>query len=580
MRRLAQLCLSLVVVVPGSYAVAAEQPPLRLFGNVGYFYTLSEADGGGHSESTQLTGAFNANAYFWQPWFATADAGVTVSASNSSSGSSASDVKLISTRANLDVLPASRYPFRLGFTSSDNVVDWINSSQPLLVDLGQEYRSRYITARQGLMTVGGDRADAWYTKRSWDSDHSTKTSDQTVGLKLRTRAEHQNFYASGTFQERDSSVLSGKSENTILGFTHNYFPTSAFYINTLADGMRIDNSLAEDNGSFRASSVTDVNQVASQFFWRPEYRPFTMTGAVRLQKRSEDSVVASAEQTNFAANLAANVQINRRTRLTATGQVTSLDTNVNNSLATTQSVTALYQSDRILLQEFSYYWYADGGVGNRVAAEYEDTTSSQSVNAGVGHNAQRVWNTGNRSTVRANLAQTARESWETSGLSAPTLNHSGSLSWNENLREGSSYAQFSAMDSRSLEDDSDTQLLNAQFSRNMPIDRVSSWGGNLSAQSSRRNSATYSQKGFLTTLTSRLSYQHGRLFGIYRLKFNTKLDLSSTANRDGGDRKKAEWESRATYAVGMLNTALVVRVVESDSGLGSRVVVFQANRSF
>jgi len=84
----------------------------------------------------------------------------------------------------------------------------------------------------------------------------------------------------------------------------------------------------------------------------------------------------------------------------------------------------------------------------------------------------------------------------------------------------------------------------------------------------------------LTTLTGRLSYQHGRLFGIYRLKFNTKLDLSSTANRDGGDRKQAEWESRATYAVGMLNTALVARVVESDSGLGSRVVVFQANRSF
>ncbi len=580
MRRFARLCISVIGVMPVAYAVAADQPPLRLFGNVGYFYSLSEADGGGHTESTQLTGALNASGYFWQPWFATGDAGVTISASNATSGSSQSKVKLLSTRANFDLLPASRYPFRMGYTSSDNVIDWINTGQQHLIELGEDYRSRYFTARQALISTGGDRADIWYSKRSWDSDLGELSSDQTLGLKYRWRAQRHNFYLSGSYQERDSSVLDGQSKNSLLAFTHNYFPSSAFYIKTLADGMRIDNSLPQSNGSFRASSVSDVNQVASHFFWRPEYRPFTMTGATRLQRRWESSPVVSVEQTIFSANLAANVQISRRTRVTATGQVTSLDTTVNNSLATTQSLTGLYQSDRHLFRDFSYYWYADGGIGNRLAAEYEDTTSTQNLNAGIGHNGSRAWNTSNRSTFRVNLAQTARETWVNSGFDSPTINHTASLAWNESLREGSSYAQFSALDSRSVDGNTYTQLMTTQFSRNMPIDRMSSWGGNLSMQNSRRHTATYSNKRFLTTLTGRLSYQHGRLFGIYRLKFNTKLDVSSTANRDGGDRRQAEWESRATYVVGMLNTALVVRLVESGSGLGSRVVVFQVNRSF
>lgn len=152
------------------------------------------------------------------------------------------------------------------------------------------------------------------------------------------------------------------------------------------------------------------------------------------------------------------------------------------------------------------------------------------------------------------------------------------------MRRGQFYSQLTALDTRNIDDDTEMQIINLQVSRTLPMTRLSQWGMHLSGQSSRRRSPGDDDErfidGFLTTINGRLNYQHARMFGIYRLKFRTRVDVTSTANRNGGDRRQADWQGNLGYKVGKLSTALIGRWVFSDSGMDNKIVYLQLNRSF
>ena len=286
------------------------------------------------------------------------------------------------------------------------------------------------------------------------------------------------------------------------------------------------------------------------------------------------------------ANIAANYTITRRTRLTATANGSVLHTNqTSDARNTNQSLLLSYRSDKWFYRNIGYHWFANAGIGNQVNIEFEETDYSQNLNASIGHTAQRVWVTGNRSSLRFSFTQSARDTLLSEDLeNSLTISHSATLFWNEELRKGRFYSQLSVLDSRNIDEETETQIINYQFSRIMPVSRLSQWGAHLSVQSSRRYTEGDEEDsffdGFLTTSTGRLNYQHGRVFGIYKLKFRLKLDVSSTANRDGDDRQQADLEARLGYNIGKLSTALIGREVWSDSGIGTFVLMFQLNRSF
>jgi len=343
----------------------------------------------------------------------------------------------------------------------------------------------------------------------------------------------------------------------------------------------------QNNGQYVSSAKTNVEQLSSFFYWRPVYKPYTFTGAVRVHQRDQDNELDSldANQLGVNGNISANYQVTRRFRMTASGSGSMLETESASNSGSTQNLLALYQADRIFYRGMSYSWYANGGIGNKIAAQLEDTTLTQNFSLGAGHNVHKRWVTGNRSRLRANAGQSVREYFATQDNgSVFSLSHTASLTYSEQLSRGSSYAQITAMDAHSFGDDLQTQLINFQLSRSLPVNRLSSWTGNMSAQSTRRITPRSADQSFfnefLTTTSGRIGYKHSRIFGIYKLKFATKLDLSGTQNRTGGDRKQLDWESRFGYGIGKLNTALILRWVESDSGLGTQSLIFQLNRSF
>lgn len=559
----------------------AAQAPLKLYGDVGYFYTLSEADGGAQTENTYLIGSLNLNSYLWRPWFATFDGGGVISTSSNRTKAVETNTEVLSSRLNLEFLPLSRFPLRLSYTSSDNTVDRLNKDETI-ADFGQSFRTRDFLAKQSFIGRSGKRLDAWYNWKIRGSDNFGEMEDTNYGLKYDSRSRTQNFYASAIRQVQGRSLIDSVSTNTRLDLTHNYFPTSEFYIKSLLNQTRVDNEMQVGNGSFFQQSTTDITQAISFFYWRPVYKPYTMTGGARVLRRAVDLTTAQTDQRSFNANIAANYFVNRKTRITATANVASLDSEVNNSLGSKQTLSALYQSDRHLFRGINYYWYGSAEVGNDISAQYETTQSRQTGSATLGHSVSRQWVTGNRSVLRLNAQQSLNQLVEIGGRNDKPLSlvDTATLAWTENLRKGSSYAQLTLMDSRRLTERGETQFLNFQLSRTMPLSRVSSWGGNVSIQSTRRDAGDGSDTSFLTTSTAQLNYQHARLFGIYRLKLRTKLDLLSIANRGGANRKQADWQARFSYMVGKLTTALFLRVVESDSGLGSRMAVFQVNRGF
>lgn len=594
---------------------AATIVPKRVYGNVGYFYTGSEADGGATTNSSLTTVSLNLDSYVWRPWFATLDMGATTSLTRSESATTSSSLDLLATHLNFSLMPRSRYPFRLSYNTSDNVTDWV-SRKPAVLTLGPEFKTRYLNARQSIITESGNRLDGWYTQRTRNYA-GVELVDNTFGGKIKSRGKAYNFYANGTFQDRTNSINSDKTKNILGTVTHNYFPSKEFYIKTQVTTARndvgtekydINGQLAQTNVGMFRNRITQTDQLTSFMYWRPDYKPYTVTGGVRVYRRNANNADIGLQDTiqqGVSANLAGNYKINRRLRLTLSANGFGLyNSGQNDYVTVTSSQDALlnYRSDNYIYREYQYNWNASGGFSNKVGlrnprdtntnATFEPTNTSdyskdldQVYSAGVGHSLSRSWITGNRSILRVNINQALREYFQTKGKeNSLGITHSASINWNESMKKGKFYSQLTLMDRRNLDESTESQLVNFQVSRIVPINRLSQWGSHLSVQSSRRYSGSSSESsfwdGFLTSMNGRLNYQHARMFGIYKLKFRTRLDFNSTANRKGGDRQQADWETRLGYNIGKLSTALIGRKVWSDSGLGTGVIIFQVNRSF
>jgi len=580
------LCLA---VATTNVAAAVSYAPVKVYGNIGFHYTGTRAKEGAESNSAYTTLSANARSYLWRPWFATYSLGGTASVLQSDSGTNSSRTNLLYSHFDFSMLPKSRFPFRFNMSYGNDVESWGVGSLDWL-DMGDK-QTLYMNARQSYITRKGDRIDGWVTHRTRNY-FDAELKDLTYGAKVKTRGKYQNLYANGSYQTRSNSVTDLETTNVIAAMTHNYFPTSEFYVKTLVSTTHYeDNSLIDHTSTFD-DRITDRNQVSTFMYWRPEYRPYTATAGMRVYRRGTTLTdLSDSNQVGLDANVAGNYTINRRMRLTATANTAIIHTRVNESKKTdsqSANVSALlnYRSDRILFKEFIYHWYASGGIGNRVDVHFEEADFSQTANVGIGHSANRVWVTGNRSTVRLNLTQSAREFLKYEPLDTGlSISHSISGTWNKDLRKGRFYSQLSVLDSHIIDNTNrNSQIINFQFSRVLPINRLSQWGAHLSAQSSRYRSEHDTSLGFakefVTTGTGRLNYQHARMFGIYKLKFRAKLDVSTTGNLEREDRRQADAEARFGYNVGKLSTALIGRGVVNNTGLTMGVVVMQINRSF
>lgn len=555
-------------------------------GNVGYtFRTLNKTDNE-DTVSNQLQGAIKFKGYLYQPWIATADAGlrVTWDRSEFDGDASTNETTITTGDLNLSVLPRSRTPFLLTYQASDSRVDLVSRASPLNTLGSTEFRTSRLSLKQSYYTEQGHRFQLRYDNNSWKQAQpgGEDYEDELFGAEVDLKLPKQTLIAKGSIQNTQRNVLNQKTDTLILNIDHFYYPSRDLRVDTMAN---VYNSAYKSrqplNSTNRPDSTTDLSQFSSFVFWRPQDRPLSISGGVRFYGLEGDTTGNELQLTNYSATGGMFYQYTRNLRLDASFDVVSNDNGEDDNLTTRGKGGALYQSDIYnLFSGFNYQWYGQGSFNARSARERDD----RALLLKLGHDLQRFWRVGRAANVRLSLSQVVSgdEQFGDVGASIQRLDHSGSLSWDSNAGGGMSFVQLTVSDARSFGDQEDNQqFVNFQAQRTQVLSRLSNLTGNLTVQYVSQDFNGQGDNDRVTG-TGQVNYSHSAVLGVPRLRFLSDLRISRTDVSDNVDR--LEWENRLDYTIGLTEARFSWRFFDLSSDPGEdqqfNLVYFQIIRRF
>lgn len=570
---------------------------LHVGGSLGYTYNINQTEYGQGSEVEHLLLNLNAGGYLYQPWLLRWNGGITTNSSSQSTQitRSLTETGVRSRRLIVEMLPRSRFPFYASYHDSNRLVSGEDDLIPLI---DPSFSTRNMLFRQSLILSGGNRIDGWYNGRIRGSGQLGEISDATWGGKLKTRTRRSNLYADFSTQEQNYTLTSNQVNARVGNAMHNWFPSSEFYNKLLWNYMQVENNTSQTLAANIGGAKTTSQQFSDNFYWRPAHRPLVVSGAVRAQRREVD-FDSMTDTLILSSQFGMNYELTRRMRMTASVGFSDLSikhenaTQANDLSGGTYDVNSTvgvnYSSDTHFLSApvvRGFLWRGNwqANYGGSVFGEHTEEQEQElhhRLNSGANHNINRTWLTGNRSSLRVSLNQGGGVSGDTRAEEARlNISHSATVSWNERLRSGSSYAQLVMLDNRVNLDESSMQLVRLQYSRSYPIDRLSSWAAHARSESNRRATEQNPAPGFSTTMSARLNYQHRRLAGIYRLRFKARADGLYTILPDNPGRASTNLEARLGYLIGKMSSSIVMRRMINFRGVDSWMGLFQLNRSF
>ncbi len=630
MRRVGRSCVSslasgvLLSALSAGPLAAEVLGPVDVSGYLGYNYRSLSENGGQDSLSHQLNGTVNASSYLWQPWLATTDASLTFTQDSSeySSGqiSDSTSSQILTGNIGLNILPKSRAPFTARLQFSDSRVDREQTGGTPVTFVGEEYSSTYLGLKQLYLGESGDRFQARLDLRSWDSARVGSYSEQSIGLDADVRRAQQRFVARGNYSATDYSASDRENNSTVLDLSHFYYPSRAFRLDSKVSVYDYDRSFLDPNSQDTRLSSTQITQVSSFAFWRPQASPWTVSAGMRvsLTDSSPDASVGT-DQLQLAANAGVFYRVSQYLRFDANVSANVKDStdNVSNASVTNEyyrsRLGALYSSKWYSFDEFMYQWYADGSL------EYNVDPLSKTVfaDANIGQNFSRTWWPIERTTpgslrfsfnqaivvgaargsYASNAAQVEKDIYDME-MSSNKLRHSASLAFNSPLWNGDMLAQVTLSDSREMGDlNAVYQLINAQFNCTQEIGGKSLLSGNFTVQqvlSEYDEVIRYS--GFddaanryvvpgdvvtrerdTKTSTASIRFEHMRAFGVPRLRFTSNYMVSKISASGALDRE--DWDNALNYRIGMLDANVSYRVTDTD-GRSYDLLYFRVMRRF
>jgi len=572
----------LLLALPAAHAVALFDAPVETSGNFGYSYRSLDGELTGESVSHQYRGAVKARTWLWQPWLASVDLGLRGTLDSGEtvrSGSTATNTATILTGdLNLGILSQSRSPLQVTFRASDSRVETLSGDNPLTGLGGREYSTQRLAIKQRYFTEAGHRMQAYYDNNRWQSG-SDSYDDWQLGADMSVRLPQQTLTAKVSFQDSDYSVLSQNTRTQVVNVDHFYYPGKALRIDSMASLYNYERSSQQPlNSTNQADSSTDLSQLSSSVFWRPEDRPLTVSGGVRLYDLAGTTTGNSVAVQNMSATSGVMYQWTKNLRLDANIDLSSSDNDGSQVTASRQRMGALYQSDiHDLFGGATWQWYTSGSGQLRDA----DGDRSGAADISVGHDSQKIWMPSRNETWRFSFGQSGSSNRVSdNGVDSDTtqLNHSTSLSWDRHGDAGMTMVQLTLADARQSGDVvSSQQFANFQLLRNQNIDRLRSLNGNLTLQNVRRDFNGSGNSDTVSTATGQINYNHSRIMGIPRLRFVSDLRLSKAISDEWVDR--SEWENRLDYVIGLLDARLSWRKTVLNSG-NFDLVYFQVSRRF
>ena len=278
----------------------------------------------------------------------------------------------------------------------------------------------------------------------------------------------------------------------------------------------------------------------------------------------------------------ARYQFTRSIRLIATGLINVSEAGGVKSVSTSESANVNFFSQQYFVGGFSWNWNSALGASNS-NSEVEGVKSSQQTAAmSLSHSLNRNWALGRTSSFNIAMTQNGSVS-KSSDIDEQVygVGHGVGMGWSRRGVSSGTFANVSVSDTRTSGDESTTfQQLNAQLTQRNVLSRVSSLSANVVYQVSKQDLPGDGGGNAPKTLSASASYSNSRTFGIYPLRFNTRLMYNKRISEGAGNAETTESETRLDYRVGLLTTSLTFRIMQVEGGSLSETINFSLTRTF
>lgn len=588
--------MGLVAWVLGWPGMAAAEffVPETLGGSVGYGYGYTRSENI-EMERTTLNLQLSGTGYFWEPWFVTMGAGLGVGLSetvtNPGGGGNATGV---SGSLDFTVFPLSRFPTQFGYSITNSQTEVSGNS--LAPSMENESRRFYI--RQQYTSPGKFRLLAHYNRIESISQSAGDSVTNSFGLDVSKRQSFQTFHGGVSYSEITMEQPSRTGSDSNLFFNHSYLPGPDLGVISL-----IGYAMNEFEQGGSTSNESASTQGSSSFYWRPQDRPFYISGGLRAVKLE----TAAGEETRSAGtNINASYNYSRNTRFLIGASANATDSGDGQTTSVSETFSASYSSDPHRLLRMDYAWNAgmgfgntdrsqEGGSGTTTTTDPQQEDSVQSGSLNLGHRLHKTWLLTKFNSMGFNIGQSGGVS-TSSNLDEPTysVNHGASLNWNRSVPGAQTHAAAQYSDTRTI--GIITTIFKSwtfQLSRQQTINRLSGINGSFNYQHTATESEdttdpalTVTSSGESGAGSAALGYNHSRFLGIYRLHFRSSLttrDLLRSSSEETTaytDEIKLDWRNNFTYNIGLLSMTLNINM--TDAGGDERVwsAFFRATRSF
>lgn len=560
--------------------------PIRWRGNAGVEQRWVTADDTGRRSQTIEFVNVDLATYISQPWLAQVRANLGIlawqqrfsgDATLQGEGATANAERsaALTGGATLLVFPASRFPFTAAFSASD--------SRASGEAVASDYANRMLTLRQTYRTPLGDQVLGASLERSTlTSESFGRDSVTALGGNYQRNGIDQVLDVNGNWSRNRRSLDGVGSDIARLSGHHSWRPDELTTVESFASYSLTDLVVPDTSGL--RSRFLQANSFAT---WRPdEDSPLFVTGGLRFADASFGSTGSESRARTLGGNAAASYAISDAARLVASTSVAALQGEGTTDVITTQSVGGNYSPAPIPLGPASWSWGSSLSATNQTGGP---DGRQHALVAQVNHQASSFSSLGASlaGNVAVNQGFSILEDSQR-GLSR-TVTHSlsGGLRWNPTA-SSDGFLSASLGDSRTQGGrEEHFQLANLQVSGTLQLGAWSLLTANLTLQATRQRNFLDDEKHDTVQRSGTVSYQHGRLFGMPRLRFvatatfndltlESRLLGDATAPRDTATRL---YETRLQWDIGRLDFRLGTRIATFE-GRHDRQIFFRVNRQF
>lgn len=587
--------------------------PIRWGGEFGVDWRRASASQGfKHTQTSEFVN-LRASSYIWQPWFAQVTSSLSLAAgrSHASGGlddqasASGDSMRSVTGSFGASVFPLSRFPFAASYTSSDSRtsdVFTIADTRTQRLTLRQSYREA-----SGINQFSGGFDRSTLTSASFGTD----TVDALNASYTRRTDPHQ-FDVLAMHNRNTRSSDSGGARSTRLSLTHSYRGDEDWQVGSMLSDA--STSVRAVGAGTSLSSKIGFRQLNSVATWNPDTeQPLIATGAFRWAESSSESQTGEGSTSRsstraLSATGSASWRATKQLNVSGSASLSQFAFGDTTQTTMSESVSAVYAFDPLTFAGFTYLPTANASLGHQAGGFLGSRLQAA---AGFNHALNRAWTVSDRTSISSSLSQGLSTRTESTAGATQSLTHNASLTGRHMTDGGmNGYAGLSLADSRtSGATESSFQMVNLQFSGQIPFSRYSSANANLTVQKTRQHVQLTPEQQALeaelllldpfrrplfensgdwrTNTSGGASFSNARLFGVPRLRYTANLTIYNAQlnTRLAGDlnapRENVAWthEQRLDYAIGRIDLRLTFRLAEVD-GKKNALLFLRLSRGF